>query len=194
MNVPAELPREVRRFAQRLMAARIPAGQLAPLEERLLAVMRPLFSDCLMFARIGRMAPGADLPPVTEDLIAEGARFAVVAAVEIEQHLRQVRRRLEDAGAEIEVARAPELLASLERLGSRQIGSLLLEGGAILHAVAWDEGLADFVRVYVTPHRIGSDGIRFLEGRDFDPTRLLDRRVESLGPDVLMEGYVHGLN
>ena len=45
--------------------------------------------------------------------------------------------------------------AALERLGSRSIESLLLEGGAAVHAAAWDEGLVDFVRLYVTPHVLG---------------------------------------
>ena len=32
----------------------------------------------------------------------------------------------------------------------------------------------------------------FLEGATFRSTALLDRRVEPLGPDVVIEGYVHG--
>ena len=57
---------------------------------------------------------------------------------------------------------------------------------------AWDEGLADFVRLYVTPHVIGSGGLRFLDGRPFSSADLFDPRIEPLGPDVLIEGYVHG--
>ena len=70
--------------------------------------------------------------------------------------------------------------------------SLLLEGGAGLHAAAWDEGVVDFVRLYVTPRIIGSGGVAFLQGRAFASADLIDRRVEALGPDVLIEGYVHG--
>ena len=103
-----------------------------------------------------------------------------------------VRKPLEDQGAEIEVARDGSFGAALERLAARQIGSLLLEGGAALHAAAWDAGLVDYVRLYVTPHVIGPDGLKLLDGRSFSSVALVERHVESLGPDVLIEGYVHG--
>ncbi len=103
-----------------------------------------------------------------------------------------MRRPLEDQGAEIEVARDGSFGAALERLAARQVGSLLLEGGAALHAAAWDAGLVDYVRLYVTPHVIGPDGLRLLDGRSFSSAALVERHVEPLGPDVLIEGYVHG--
>jgi diaminohydroxyphosphoribosylaminopyrimidine deaminase/5-amino-6-(5-phosphoribosylamino)uracil reductase len=102
------------------------------------------------------------------------------------------RRRLEERGAVIDVAADRTLGSALERLGARQIGSLLLEGGASLHQAAFDEGVADFVRLYVTPHVLGPAGVRFLDGRPFSSAELTDRLVEPLGPDVLIEGYVHG--
>jgi len=67
----------------------------------------------------------------------------------------------------------------------------VLEGGAALHCAAWDEDLVDIVSVYVTPHRLGEDGVEFLPGRSFRTTALHDCIVEPLGPDVLIEGYVH---
>ena len=102
-----------------------------------------------------------------------------------------VRRSLEDRGAEIEVASGQTLRAALEALAPREIGLLLLEGGAAMHQAAWDEGLVDVVRLYVTPTAIGPDGVRFLDGRRFATSDLIDRHVEPLGPDVLIEGYVH---
>jgi diaminohydroxyphosphoribosylaminopyrimidine deaminase/5-amino-6-(5-phosphoribosylamino)uracil reductase len=103
-----------------------------------------------------------------------------------------VRRPLEDRGARIEVAADATLGAALKGLGADGIGSLLLEGGAALHAAAWDEGLVDFVRLYVTPHVLGPDGVPLLCGRTFASADLVDRRIEPLGADVLVEGYVHG--
>jgi diaminohydroxyphosphoribosylaminopyrimidine deaminase/5-amino-6-(5-phosphoribosylamino)uracil reductase len=103
-----------------------------------------------------------------------------------------VRTPLEERGAEIDIAAAGTLRAALDRLGRREVSSLLLEGGAAVHQAAWDEGLVDFVRLYVTPHAIGPAGVRFLDGRPFSTTTLVERRVEPLGPDVLIEGYVHG--
>jgi diaminohydroxyphosphoribosylaminopyrimidine deaminase/5-amino-6-(5-phosphoribosylamino)uracil reductase len=98
---------------------------------------------------------------------------------------------LERRGAEIEVTRNGRLRAGLERLGVRQIGSLLLEGGAAVHAAAWDEGVVDFVRLYITPHVLGAEGVPLLPGRTFSSADLFERRVDPLGPDVMIEGYVH---
>jgi riboflavin biosynthesis pyrimidine reductase len=72
------------------------------------------------------------------------------------------------------------------------VESLLLEGGAAVHAAAWDEDVVDFVRLYVAPRTIGSGGVPFLDGREFRTADLVERKVESLGPDTLIEGYVHG--
>jgi len=103
----------------------------------------------------------------------------------------EARRMLEDRGAVIKVVQDGTLRGALQRLGARQIGSLLLEGGAILHGAAWDEGLVDLVRLYVTPHVIGSAGILLFNGRGVSTAELIDRRVEPIGPDILIEGYVH---
>jgi diaminohydroxyphosphoribosylaminopyrimidine deaminase / 5-amino-6-(5-phosphoribosylamino)uracil reductase len=103
----------------------------------------------------------------------------------------ELRRPLEARGAEIEVASDATLRAALSRLGARQIETLLLEGGADVHLSAWDEGLVDFVRLYVTPHVVGAGGLKFLEGRGFDEKALYERHEEWLGPDLLIEGYVH---
>jgi len=101
------------------------------------------------------------------------------------------RRALEARGAIVEPARSESLRAALEVLAARDICSLLLEGGAAIHAAAWDEQLVDLVRLYVAPVALGGGGLRFLAGRRFASTALLDRRVEPIGPDVLIEGYVH---
>jgi diaminohydroxyphosphoribosylaminopyrimidine deaminase/5-amino-6-(5-phosphoribosylamino)uracil reductase len=103
-----------------------------------------------------------------------------------------LREPLEARGAEIAVAAGATFRAALDVLAARQVESLLLEGGAALHAAAWDEGVVDFVRLYVTPRVIGSGGVAFLQGRAFASADLIDRRVEPLGPDVMIEGYVHG--
>jgi diaminohydroxyphosphoribosylaminopyrimidine deaminase/5-amino-6-(5-phosphoribosylamino)uracil reductase len=100
------------------------------------------------------------------------------------------RHRLELNGAEILIADGT-VRAAVAKLAERGITSLLLEGGAGLHAAAWDEGVVDFVRLYVTPHLLCPSGVRFLSDRPV-LTGLVDRRVEPLGPDVLIEGYVHG--
>lgn len=102
-----------------------------------------------------------------------------------------LRKPLEDAGADIAVAADGSFGAALRELARREIESLLLEGGAEVIASAWDEGLVDCVSLYVTPRVLGSDGVALLPGRDGVSAALFDRHVEPLGPDVLIEGYVH---
>jgi diaminohydroxyphosphoribosylaminopyrimidine deaminase/5-amino-6-(5-phosphoribosylamino)uracil reductase len=121
----------------------------------------------------------------------EAGPVSIVTSPEAAAQAR-LRQNLEDRGAEIEVAADGSFAAALERLAARQIGSLLLEGGATMHAAAWDAGLADYVRLYVTPHTLAPGGLRFLEGRAFSSCALLERRTDRLGPDVVIEGYVHG--
>jgi diaminohydroxyphosphoribosylaminopyrimidine deaminase/5-amino-6-(5-phosphoribosylamino)uracil reductase len=149
-----------------------------PFRERPLT--RVIFDRRLRTPAEARVLSTRDAGPVIIVTTAAGAARA------------ELRSRLEAAGAEIEIAPDDTLRAALACLGQRVIGSLLLEGGAGLHRAAWDEGLADFVRLYVTPHVVGSGGLRFLDGRPFSSADLLDPRIEPLGPDVLIEGYVHG--
>jgi len=102
-----------------------------------------------------------------------------------------LRTALEARGAEIDVAADGTLRSALRRLGERQVGSLLLEGGATVHAAAWDDYLVDYVRLYVTPHVLGEGAVPLLPGRAFASAELRDRRVQTLGPDTVIEGYVH---
>ena len=97
---------------------------------------------------------------------------------------------LEARGAEVLTVPDGRIASALRQLGDREIAALLLEGGAGIHAAAWDEGVVDFVRLYVTPHSLG-DGVPLLPDRAFASTALLDRRVATMGPDILIEGYVH---
>jgi diaminohydroxyphosphoribosylaminopyrimidine deaminase / 5-amino-6-(5-phosphoribosylamino)uracil reductase len=91
----------------------------------------------------------------------------------------------------IMVVTSSQLDDALKDLALRGIHSLVLEGGATVHAAAWDAGVVDYVQLYVAPVWLGQDGVPLLEGRDFSPASLIERRVEQLGPDVLIEGYVH---
>jgi diaminohydroxyphosphoribosylaminopyrimidine deaminase/5-amino-6-(5-phosphoribosylamino)uracil reductase len=91
----------------------------------------------------------------------------------------------------IMVVTSSQLEDALEALASQGIQSLLLEGGATLQAAAWDAGVVDYVQLYVAPVWLGQNGVPLLEGRGFASASLVERRVEQLGPDVLIEGYVH---
>jgi diaminohydroxyphosphoribosylaminopyrimidine deaminase / 5-amino-6-(5-phosphoribosylamino)uracil reductase len=100
-------------------------------------------------------------------------------------------RKLESAGATIVPLAEQGLGDMLRRLVSFDIHTVLLEGGAGVHAAAWDAGVVDSVHLYVAPSAIGRGGVPLLEGRNFSPAALFDRRVEIRGDDVVIEGYVH---
>jgi diaminohydroxyphosphoribosylaminopyrimidine deaminase/5-amino-6-(5-phosphoribosylamino)uracil reductase len=97
---------------------------------------------------------------------------------------------LERAGATIVVPATPGLAAALRELPRRQIQSMVIEGGTALHAAAWEARVVDYVQLYVTPSVLGADGVP-LESRTFSTAGLFHRRVDVLGPDVIIEGYVH---
>src|SRR5262252_3825928 len=103
----------------------------------------------------------------------------------------ELRGALEERGAHLEVARNDTFRAALDCIADHGVGSMLLEGGAAVHAAAWDEQLVDFVRLYITPHALGPDGVPLLGDRPFSSADLDERRVLPLGPDVVVEGYVH---
>lgn len=123
---------------------------------------------------------------------AAGPVIIVTSVDQAEAH-GAARAALERRGARLLATRTGTLREALGRLAADwQLGSLLLEGGAALQGAAWDEQVVDRVRLYVTPHVLGPDGVGFLPGRAFWSGALHGRRVEPLGPDVLIEGYVYG--
>ena len=83
------------------------------------------------------------------------------------------------------------LKSILRQLGREGIQSVLLEGGAQIHAAAWDEDVVDYVQLYVTPAVLGPEGVPLFGGRPWSLSGLIDPKVELLGPDTLIEGYVH---
>ena len=95
------------------------------------------------------------------------------------------------AGAQVVPVPRPGMAAALSVLPAFNVQSLVLEGGARVQRAAWDEGVVDYVQLYVAPVSIGDGGIPFLGDCTFSSTSLIERKVEQLGPDVLIEGYVH---
>jgi diaminohydroxyphosphoribosylaminopyrimidine deaminase / 5-amino-6-(5-phosphoribosylamino)uracil reductase len=142
-------------------------------------LVRVIFDRRLRTPPTSRVLSTLDAGPV---IIVTSARAAARA---------DLRTPLEARGAHIEVTQDDSFRTALERLAGHDIGSLLLEGGAAVHAAAWDEGLVDLVRLYVTPRMLGADAVPLLADRAFSTTDLDRRRVTPLGPDVMVEGYVH---
>ena len=98
---------------------------------------------------------------------------------------------LEQRGAEVLAVASDDLSVGLRQLALREVQSVLIEGGARLHAAFWRAGLVDYVQLYVSGGWIGDAGVPLMDGVDFTTATLVDRRVDLLGPDVLIEGYVH---
>jgi diaminohydroxyphosphoribosylaminopyrimidine deaminase / 5-amino-6-(5-phosphoribosylamino)uracil reductase len=103
-------------------------------------------------------------------------------------------RQLEDAGAVLEPIPGGDLRQSLKRLADREITSVVLEGGVTMHRAAWAERLVDAVHLYIAPIMIGPAGVSWLDSNTLPVVSLSDRRMTACGPDVFMEGYVHGID
>jgi diaminohydroxyphosphoribosylaminopyrimidine deaminase/5-amino-6-(5-phosphoribosylamino)uracil reductase len=100
-------------------------------------------------------------------------------------------RALERAGATLVTVETPGIGPALMALTPFEIQSVVLEGGATVQQAAWDEDVIDYVHVYVTPATLGPEGVALLDGRSLSPATLFEPQVMALGPDVLIEGYVH---
>jgi diaminohydroxyphosphoribosylaminopyrimidine deaminase/5-amino-6-(5-phosphoribosylamino)uracil reductase len=100
-------------------------------------------------------------------------------------------RALQAAGARLELLQQADIETAGRRLGQLGIGSLLLEGGAALHAAAWRAGLVDVVQAFITPHWLGDAGVRWMADEAFSFTALRETRTIALGADILIEGHVH---
>lgn len=98
---------------------------------------------------------------------------------------------LNDVGAII-IEGEGDLRSDLRALARREISTLLLEGGAVMHAAAWRAGVIDRVHMIVAPHSLGDRGVKLFDGIDVPLSDLNPTRVDSLGPDSWMEADVHG--
>ena len=85
-----------------------------------------------------------------------------------------------------------ELLPDLRRLVAFDISTLLLEGGARLHAAAWRAGVIDRLHLVVAPTALGAGGVKLFDGIDVPMSELIPVAVDRLGPDTWMEADVHG--
>jgi len=103
------------------------------------------------------------------------------------------------AGAEILELPTVERLVDLEKLlralGEREITSVLVEGGGILFGSLFDRRLVDKVITFIAPIIIGGAEAKAAvagEGVDrvADSFRLERVRVEKLGDDLMISGYV----
>jgi len=90
-----------------------------------------------------------------------------------------------------------DLVRLLAALGERQITSVLVEGGGTLLGSLFDHGLVDKVIAFVAPIIIGGAGAKTAVGgsgvgKVVDSLKLRRVRVERLGDDLMVSGYVAG--
>ena len=101
-----------------------------------------------------------------------------------------------------EIVRCPvdesriELRAVLKLLSKRGIRSVLLEGGPILNSAALEQGLVDKLLCFVAPIVVGGNDAPGPVGgtgieRMADVLRFEDVEIETVGTDVLVQGYVN---
>ncbi len=85
----------------------------------------------------------------------------------------------------------PFLSAALRRLAAIECGSMVVEGGPLLHSAFWRAGFVDRVQLFVTPHHAGANGLRWDVLPVGTTAALADRIIQPLGIDTLIQGYVH---
>jgi diaminohydroxyphosphoribosylaminopyrimidine deaminase/5-amino-6-(5-phosphoribosylamino)uracil reductase len=99
-------------------------------------------------------------------------------------------RELETAGARVESMEG-SLESGLRRLAAVGVQSVLLEGGARIQQAAWEAGMIDEVRLFVAPQVLGRSGVPFASDHGVSIAALSGLKTVSVGPDVLITGYVH---
>jgi diaminohydroxyphosphoribosylaminopyrimidine deaminase/5-amino-6-(5-phosphoribosylamino)uracil reductase len=87
---------------------------------------------------------------------------------------------------------APLLASALRRLAALECGSMVVEGGPLLHKAFWRAGFVDRVQLLVTPHHAGAEGVRWDVLPVGTTATLHDRAIHPVGSDTLIQGYVHG--
>jgi len=154
----------------------------------------------------------ADDPELTARLDGENVRQPVRIVLDSQLRIRQSARVVgpntliastKDGRVGLaEVVRLPStevgrvsLPALLDELGRRNLLSVLVEGGAEVHAALFEDGLVDKLYAYVAPKLIGGrDAPGPLGGRGVDKldaaTGLTDLDLTRLGDDILLTAYV----
>ena len=109
---------------------------------------------------------------------------------------------LESLGVEIVTAgdgQRVDLRTLMSELASREITSVLVEGGATIHFAMLEAQLVDKVLAFVAPKILGgSQALTAVAGAGFvnlsDAVELENFTVQQLGADFLLSGYVRGVS
>jgi riboflavin-specific deaminase-like protein len=131
-------------------------------------------------------------PPTARLLSTLGAGPVIImtSARAVAQHATRA-RALEQAGAHLLAIDSPLITDVLRALTAHGIQSVILEGGASVQRAALSEDVVDYVQLYLAPVFAGVSGVPLVEDQMFPGGGLVEQQVRQLGPDTLIEGYVH---
>lgn len=120
----------------------------------------------------------------------------IIATCSTDQNHKQ---EYEKNGCEILVVKEKnghlDLNDLMEKLGEKQIDSILLEGGGTLNWSALEAGIIQYVQAYIAPKLFGGKTAKSpVEGSGFsspsEAVCLKDTKITKLGEDFLLEGEV----
>jgi diaminohydroxyphosphoribosylaminopyrimidine deaminase/5-amino-6-(5-phosphoribosylamino)uracil reductase len=89
----------------------------------------------------------------------------------------------------------PDMSAIVERLGELEIGSVLIEGGALINWAALGSNIVDKLFLYYAPKILaGTGSVPFAAGEGFprisDAAYVKNLRLHRFGEDFAVEGYL----
>jgi diaminohydroxyphosphoribosylaminopyrimidine deaminase/5-amino-6-(5-phosphoribosylamino)uracil reductase len=99
---------------------------------------------------------------------------------------------LERAGATIErvPGDGPFLDRAMRRLAEREIRTMIVEGGPVVHEALWRAGLVDRLQIFVSPKVLGDGAVDWMALPQGTIATLAEMRTLPVGADVLIEGMV----
>jgi diaminohydroxyphosphoribosylaminopyrimidine deaminase/5-amino-6-(5-phosphoribosylamino)uracil reductase len=137
------------------------------------------------------------LPPTSR--VVKTAKDDVLVLCSFAEEKRK--RELQDQGIRVEQVQVgvgdgrPDMKGIAQRLGTMEITSLLVEGGAMINGAALASGIVDKVFLYYAPKILGGMGsVPFATGVGFD--RMSDAahvkaiKLHRFGEDFAVEGYL----
>ncbi|MDD2554807.1 MAG: bifunctional diaminohydroxyphosphoribosylaminopyrimidine deaminase/5-amino-6-(5-phosphoribosylamino)uracil reductase RibD [Syntrophaceticus sp.] len=136
--------------------------------------------------------------PIDSQLVKTASQVATIIAAAEGRYSKEKRAELEAMGVEIwdlpAVQKRVDLVTLMQKLGKREITSLLLEGGPTVNTSALEAGLIDKFVFFQAPLIIGgrdSPGVFGGEGceRLSDCLRLNCTSVQKVGDDLMITAY-----
>jgi diaminohydroxyphosphoribosylaminopyrimidine deaminase/5-amino-6-(5-phosphoribosylamino)uracil reductase len=138
------------------------------------------------------------LPP--ESRVVKTAKDDVLVLCSFAEEKRK--RELQNQGIRVEQVPVgagdgrPDMAGIARRLGTMEITSLLIEGGAMINGAALASGIVDKVFLYYAPKILaGTGSVPFAAGPGFlrmsDAAHVKSIKLHRFGEDFAVEGYLH---